>query len=180
MRRMISLLITLVLLCGWTTSWNGVYFGGGRVGNVDEESTFLWISNMTYSSSLTIRQNSSQAIKYDQTRNIYQVEIWVGAFLTNNIHLEIWSDRIKAGTQYGGDSDTKTLAQFESGYYTFTFSEPLPSPTGDFFVHFVIDSYDNNWVTRTGGPNNYEDTNYDYGRDGVDDNEDAVIKIWTR
>jgi hypothetical protein len=96
------------------------------------------------------------------------------------VHIEIWSDSAKAGTKYGGNSSQNCFNNTESGVQKdYTWSSNYPNPSGDFFIHFVVDS-GSAAATRvvTAAETCYEDTTYDHFLAGVDSDRDTAFILY--
>ena len=103
---------------------------------------------------------------------------------SSDVHFEIWDDEDKSvGSQIGGDSTTVavTTASTDGVLYEGTWST-YPNPTGDYFVHLVVETNGVNVKVHTSGTT-YEDTDYDgwRGNNGsvVDLNVDFAFKLST-
>lgn len=98
------------------------------------------------------------------------------------VHLELWSDAAKSGTQYGSDSGQVVVSATALGtLYDFTFGSN-PDPPGNFYTHVIVDSGSYAFLrygTVLGDPDTgLGDTNYDFYKDGVEQTHDAKLMFY--
>jgi hypothetical protein len=122
---------------------------------------------------------SGQFIKNSSARTICKITAYLTQEYseTATAHIEIWSDIAKAGTKYGGNSSQVVWSSYQEG--NFTWSASKPNPSGDFYVHFVIDSgsYPNQYMFKA-QEECYEDNTYNAFTGGSITNRDAAMKIY--
>ena len=120
--------------------------------------------------------NTCQKIDNNESTEICKVEIYPAHGDTNEYHVELWSDNVRAGTKYG-NSELVELGTALT-FHSFTFATN-PEPPGDYFIHIILDSGSKVGIGTTTTVTSYLDTNYDLNTNGSDVDRDLTFKVWT-
>ncbi len=177
----LCLLFSVSTACGWGVS----LISSGVV--ADNASSCVASTEMVAMSATdkptTINDNADNAQHVKNSANIEICQVDILGYLTDTqtsgtVHVEIWSDDSKAGTQYGGDSDATANTHATEGEISFIWSSNAPTGiTGDFFMHLVHDSGDRTRWTGYTSSSTYEDSTYDFHLAGADTNDDISFRI---
>lgn len=117
---------------------------------------------------------------------IHSVELKLQWFADRTVHVEIWSNPDRTGTQYGGNSDAISItvanAYPTAQWFEFTWSSSAPVPTGDFYICPVsADAGAIGWriAYNISGGVAYENTSYAaYAYGGDQTTTDFMFKVW--
>jgi len=98
---------------------------------------------------------------------------------TDSLVAEIWNT--DKTTQYGSDSSSTGAVTDQTGpgtLYTVTFSEPYPTPPGDFRIYLVPSDYTMNVNSSATEDKYFGGTSYNMVSNGVARSADMHMKIW--
>lgn len=146
-------------------------------------SCSVLITQSTNNTGYQLDDITAQRISNASTVEICQILMpWLSEYGNElTIHIEIWSDINRAGTQYGSDSNQVVFSNTSLDVKTFTFGTN-PQPPGDYFMHFIQDDggVEGQHIFYVAlSPTAYSTTDYDLYSNGVDMDYDAVFTIYT-
>lgn len=118
----------------------------------------------------------SQKLKISSSITVCKTDVFFGTGTSGQCKVQFWTDNAKVGSQIGGDSDTQTCSGWP---VTFTWATNMPNLTSDAYMHIVIVSGTQNAIGLNTSVTSYEDTNYDFVRDGSDMDKDMVFRVYT-
>lgn len=182
MKKLICLVLFVLSIL--SSSYGFYLHGSGTTGGGSCTLSDLYNENTSnYGASAASAANDYQYVNNTSSRSFCKVTWEAYRTIANvTVHLELWSDASKTGTQYGSDSSQVVISATALGtHHEFTFASN-PNPSGNFYTHIIVDS--GAWEhlrygTVLGDPDTgLGDTNYDFYEDGVEQTRDAKLMFY--